>query len=1117
MSDGKEIKFTYNTATARFDRENNKLVFEGEKSNDKNALRSGIMNIFNAIRELGGDKTKIDGNEELLLDKLQSIFTAGKTTSIDDGDDVYDNEMGWAKSFKKSGKKVDEFINEKFDALESKKAKPAPTVVLDNSPITLTSHEKWSDKYQEEKLDGDNEGISEFYYEEEVPSEEGGESTTRRVVVGYATNISDGEPVYAKTLEEIKTIKKQMETEYDKIKGIPEGEETDEAKATRVANNMEAIEKMAKLANYDKATVLMLLDYFVININEDNFLDFVSPEFTSFVCRLMDTKDSEVISKIKDGLVLYRTFNGSETAFVKYASLYKEVRDKELRGEKLNDNEKAIRDKLGGDVVWTTCDSLVCFDGQGNIRYRDDKNDFNDANVGSHVAGATRETVENFTRDYNEALEAIEKAPAEKKEAVKAEKYKELYHNYAGVKDDDSFACSVLTSSLMRYADLEDIKIAINTNGAEFLMYLSDYGIDVSNDIRNQVNLLIVERAVEIYTKEDKGNPLNMEFLYNIMYKVDYTTFSEDSEKNGKIAQGIKDKLLESYFEVNEIPAPVVEKTENVSEGESEGGEGSETVSKEEENAGPTKEYKYTGRRLTVSEAEAFIKAIDEYGNGNKDMKLALLNALKPEDIAVDEWGVEIVKSLTDKNSADDENLLLAHYAKLVDEGMGVNDLLKLIENIAKIDSERKDNTSIPYDVIIGSEIYDDNEEKLSAELLKYCSKQAVISDANRMELIRHYIKAEDDGTVVDTELLESAGLTLSNLIKTLPNGIELVNVGEPTEEVVKRTNVLNAILDKMTMSSSEEDWMTLYGSFNSETPGAKETFGKRFIEILKDDLSLDNITRASQLLDEMGIGKAELEAFGDDLINKALSSNPDAETLLELVKFCGKCGFDQRRVMEEIDIKSLTQDKEEIREEIRNAMFENYLNGAKVDDNFMEKLIENGWVDGVGRVFSYRKHRSIKRASTMYRIGKYEFDTNSGQVNRRSERGTQAGLDILDGIKGWNTRNGRQHQIARAVIKEVDEDSVVDTILAFTEASKAHSNGRHIMDYLNDERGISVELMLKIPQALVEWGKENGKDTSELEGLISQLENQLQDDNFPEGLAEKIDEAMEKLINPQT
>ena len=1093
MSDGKKIEFTYGNAKARFNQETHKLEFEGD---DDSKLRNGIIGIFNAIKKIGGDPKKIDqGLETDLLNNLQSIFDAGKTTAIDD------DEMAWALGFQR-GDDVKKYINDKLKDIESKKAKPAPTVVLDNSPITLTIREDWSD-YQSEDLEGDNEGISECYYEEEIPSEEGGESTTKRVVVGYSTNI-DGVSVLAKTLEEIKTIKEQMQAEYDKIKGIPEGEETDEAMAARMANNMEAIEKMAKLANYDKATVLMLLDYFVTT-NDDTYLDFVSPEFTSFVCRLMDTKNFDVIDKLRDGLVEDNKFYGSETAFVKYASLYKEVRDKELRGEKLNDNEKAIRDKLKDDVVWTTCDSLVCFDGQGNIRYRDDKNVFKDARIGEHVAGATRETVENFTRDYNEALEAIEKAPDDKKEAVKAEKYKELYHKYAEVKDEDSFACSVLTSGLMGYADLEDIKTAINTNGAEFLSYLCNYGIDVNDDIANQVNLSIVERAVEIYTKDDKGNPFNMAFLYNIMYKVDYTTFSEDSEENGKIAQGIKDKLLESYFEVKEIPAPVVEKTENVSEGESEDGESSETVSGEEENAAPTKEYKYTGRRLTASEAETFIDVLGDYGN--KDMKLALLNALKPEDIATDEWGVEIVKSLTDKESADDENLLLAHYAKLVDEGMGVNDLLKLIENIAKIDSERKDNTSIPYDVIIGSEIYDDNEEKLSAELLKYCSKQAVISDANRMELIRHYIKAEDDGTVVDTELLESAGLTLSNLIKTLPNGIELVNVGEPTEEVVKRTNVLNAILDKMTMSYSEEDWMTLYGSFNSETVGAKEKFSKRFLEILTDDLSVDNIKKASQLLDKMGIGRAELKALGKDFVDRAVSSNFDVNKLLELIKFCGKCGFDQSKVMAEIDITTLTP---EDKKEVRNSMFANYLNGAKLNEgDSIDKFIENGWVEKIPKLTSFRRNKTNAWGAGLYRIGDYQFEIENGVYRQRSQKGTQDGLDLYASIKGANSPWGWGHEKAKDILGKIDKNSVVDTILTFNGFGE---DG--IMRFLESEwYNIKVEDMLKIPLALVAWGKENGKDTSELEELINQSQDRLQKGSFAGGVAKQIDEAMVRLI----
>jgi len=107
MSEPNEIRFTYGRASAKLNSDKNKLEYDGE---DKNKLRAGLQNIFNAIKKLDNpDNKKIDSTRETeLLNKLSSIFQAGGSTNIDD------DEMAWAKGFQAGGDVV-EFINTKYN------------------------------------------------------------------------------------------------------------------------------------------------------------------------------------------------------------------------------------------------------------------------------------------------------------------------------------------------------------------------------------------------------------------------------------------------------------------------------------------------------------------------------------------------------------------------------------------------------------------------------------------------------------------------------------------------------------------------------------------------------------------------------------------------------------------------------------------------------------------------------------------------------------------------------------------------------------------------------------------------------------------------------------------
>ncbi len=1043
MSDENRIKFTYGNASAHLSNDNSKLEYDGE---DKNKLRAGLQNIFNAIKKLDNPEgKKIDSNRETeLLNKLQSIFTAN-------GESIDDDEMAWAKGFVPGGDVVS-FINTKYNEVVGEQQGEGEGEVEDKQGQeqvvrpTVTNNHKLGDKFElTSNPDLREHGyVGEYIEDNKVyqwTPQNGGEALYEACV---DTDI-EGDNIFTnivRTKEEALALKEQIEAELAKIKG-PQENETEEAAAARMAENVRAIETVAALANFDKTTLVALIEEYM---TKDDFVDPKSAEYNDFVQRLIETKNPDVVQSL--GLVTYNRFGnvksdifrGNEDTYKKLVSLYTEIRAKESRGERLNDDEKTLKSYFQTQEV--NCgfrydnDLRMVYDGQGNIKYQGTPDEFygtgsyadpykDDFDCITVIAGGNKELVIDFQNDYRAALKAIEEASEEEKEEVKKVQFKALIKKYADVKDD-SFACSVLTSHLLNYADIDDIKAAINANGAEYLGYLNkalkNSSITLTNEEKNELRKYMVNRAVEIYTNSEKGNVSNMRFVRYIVDLINNTTFDpEDEDNNSATRDDIIYEIYAPYFDIT---------------GDEDGNEIAT----------------YTGRRMTAEEAKGFLLCLDMPDN----MQEAILRTMTLDDLQDGEWGVVAEQRKGHVGLTD--SLTRNRFAEFVDEMKTPEEVINFVKNLRDRDDD------CPYDKIM--EKFGDDEDVRKALVLKM-DKGVGISDENKLSLLKDYIKTLEDGSyAVDTDKLNESGVPIIQLARLLP-------------------------------------WVEDIGNDNSE-------YSRLAIALLAE-ITLSNLDALKALSNRIESGPVRDCAFVAAIFNK-LEAAPIKENFDYAIKAFDEFDLDKKEILIRFDISNMSDEEKKY---AQNYMYSNVLKDNKLSTEDLQKAIDNGWIENIPTLHSYRKNRTVDMAKNMFRIGDHQFEIlEDGRVAERSEKGTQAGLNILDGIKGLNTADGPQHQKAREELSNIDKDSVVDTILAFNAASVEYSDGTRIMEYLDGERrGMTVEYMKKVPLALIEWGKANGKDTSELEGIMSRIGNDA-DNSFPDRVAQELDNAMLKLIN---
>ena len=337
----------------------------------------------------------------------------------------------------------------------------------------------------------------------------------------------------APTIEELKKMISDFDAAVAKVKSAPENE-SEEDKKKRTAANIAAFKELITISQGNIQVIRNVAE----KLRDDNYVDRKSDDYKAFVQDLLLTKDAKVVETMlpftkndnEDNILQNQVLKNDKTAHEILAGTYQEIRNKEKAGEKLTDDEIALK--------------KVVAERKGYGGYRIEA----DAEKGIHEKYMAYNNMDGtpmyqvciegnwyYAKDPNlldEFLTELEKADNDEKKAA-------LFKKYINTEDTELAKCLAQNVKTLNAAD-EDIITLINSNGMEVIDWLP---LNDDTTYSKAVNDAIVARMKEIYTT-DKGNLENAYYLDNLNW-IDRTELSdEDKEK-------FKTEILETYFEVS--------------------------------------------------------------------------------------------------------------------------------------------------------------------------------------------------------------------------------------------------------------------------------------------------------------------------------------------------------------------------------------------------------------------------------------------------------------------------------------------------------------------------------------------------------------------------------------
>ena len=334
---------------------------------------------------------------------------------------------------------------------------------------------------------------------------------------------------------------------------------------------------------------------------------------------------------------------------------------------------------------------------------------------------------------------------AAKLNTVTREKRSALFNEYVNTTDKE-LKYYLAANTVYYEASKEDIKTLINNSDLKTLSHLN-----VKDEYKEELYKKAVEKAKELFIA-DKGNPANANYLDEIFDKIEKSGL-EDTEK-----EKAKTEILESFF----------------------------TVTTDEGDGTKTYTFK-PSRRPTYEEMDELVE------NATDEMRGALVKSIKLEDMGEKEYTAAI-ESYTATSAVVD------YYEQFVD-GMTEEEVIDFIKN--KV-SHRSD---IPNDKIL--EKFPDNQEIRELLVRNYIDNNgtrydSIISDANRLSLIKGYINVnKDDGSwSLKDELPE--GITVETLINLLPEKCDEGEARKVLDTIVKSlgrddSTLLEKLMDHVT------------------------------------------------------------------------------------------------------------------------------------------------------------------------------------------------------------------------------------------------------------------------------------------------------------------------------
>lgn len=522
----------------------------------------------------------------------------------------------------------------------------------------------------------------------------------------------------APTLEELKKLEANYKAETLKVKGKQDNE-TDEQAKTRKAGNLEALKKSVEITNGN----IQVIKNVILKLVNDDLVDRTSDEYKAFVQDLLLTRDAEVVGTlIKVSNNFEKVMEHDEEAHKIAAGLYKEIRNKEKAGERLDDKEVELKEVLRSKVAQrgATVEKIegkdnefikMNYDGEGNPCYA--TTEWLD---GSGMVAKDKELLKQFLKDLYEAQ-------SETNETKKTERLQALYTKYKNEKDT-SFVASVLgLGAAALKAKKEDIIEVINNNPLEAIAWFGsnnntmDNIYHLSDEEKTEVYKALAARAKEIYTT-DKGNLENAVYLSNVLNWIDQTDMPEGDKAKAK------KEISDTYFEI--------------------------TTTKDEAGS-DVKSYTFNPKRRPTRE-----EMLSLYNDTTSDaQKEALAKYIKLEEMGKGQYNQGLER-------AANGDYTVPHYAEMVDKMTTKEEVLDFINN--KVAEDR--NYHLPYDKIL--EKFPDDKDVKDALIRNVDIDNSKISDANRVALVKTYMKEENGKVTLDKTKLPQ-GTSVSNILNALP------------------------------------------------------------------------------------------------------------------------------------------------------------------------------------------------------------------------------------------------------------------------------------------------------------------------------------------------------------
>lgn len=328
----------------------------------------------------------------------------------------------------------------------------------------------------------------------------------------------------AASIEELKALEKQFNDTAAKIKAVADSD-SDEVKAQKMADNLAALKELVTITGGN----VQVIKNVAAKLRDDNFVDRTSDDYKAFVQDLILTRNADVLNGLflcgnnVDATVL----RNDKTAHEYLAGLYQEIRAKEKAGEKLTDEEIALKDVVA---------DLKRYNG-----YKieaDAENGVHEKYMAySNMDGIPMYQVQvnnswYYARDeklLDEFLTKLDAADTDDKKTA-------LFKEYANTTDPELAKCLASRAQDLK-ASNEDMIALVNSHGVEVINQFN-----TGSTYDKTVVDAVVARAKDIYTT-DKGNLENAVYLENVMNWIDKTDLSGEEKEKAKT------EIAETYFE----------------------------------------------------------------------------------------------------------------------------------------------------------------------------------------------------------------------------------------------------------------------------------------------------------------------------------------------------------------------------------------------------------------------------------------------------------------------------------------------------------------------------------------------------------------------------------------